>query len=68
MPLAVTIDEIKYVPYAPASHPYVEWLIGTIPREYLDRVFFGTLRICCESWTSSRIITTQLAFIGGFPR
>ena len=40
MPLAVTIDEIKYVPYAPASHPYVEWLIGTIPREYLDRVFF----------------------------
>ena len=25
---------------APASHPFVERLIGTIRREYLDRVFF----------------------------
>jgi hypothetical protein len=28
------------VPYAPVSHPFVERLIGTIRREYLDRVFF----------------------------
>jgi len=34
------IDEIKSVPYVPASHPFVERLIGTIRREYLDRVFF----------------------------
>ena len=34
------IEEIKSVPYAPASHPFVERLIGTIRREYLDRVFF----------------------------
>ena len=34
------IDEIKSVPYAPVSHPFVERLIGTIRREYLDRVFF----------------------------
>ena len=27
-------------PAAPASHPFVERLIGTIRREYLDRVFF----------------------------
>ena len=26
--------------YAPVSHPFVERLIGTIRREYLDRVFF----------------------------
>ena len=34
------IDELKGVPYAPVSHPFVERLIGTIRREYLDRVFF----------------------------
>ena len=28
------------VPYAPVSHPFVGRLIGTIRREYLDRVFF----------------------------
>ncbi len=34
------IDEIKSVPCAPVSHPFVERLIGTIRREYLDRMFF----------------------------
>ena len=34
------IEEIKSVPYAPVSHPFVERLIGTIRREYLDRLFF----------------------------
>jgi putative transposase len=34
------IKEIKSVPYAPISHPFVERLIGTIRREYLDRMFF----------------------------
>ena len=34
------IEEIKTVPYTPVSHPFVERLIGTIRREYLDRVFF----------------------------
>jgi transposase InsO family protein len=34
------IHEVKSVPYAPVSHPFVERLIGTIRREYLDRVFF----------------------------
>jgi transposase InsO family protein len=34
------IDAIKSVPYAPVSHPFVERLIGTIRREYLDRMFF----------------------------
>jgi transposase InsO family protein len=34
------IEEIKSVPYAPVSHPFVERLIGTVRREYLDRMFF----------------------------
>ena len=34
------IEKIKAVPYAPVSHPFVERLIGTIRREYLDQTFF----------------------------
>jgi putative transposase len=34
------VEEIKSVPHAPMSHPFVERLIGTIRREYLDRIFF----------------------------
>ena len=34
------VEEVKTVPHAPMSHPYVERLIGTIRREYLDRTFF----------------------------
>ena len=33
-------NEIKAVPYTPLSHPFVERLIGTIRREYLDQVLF----------------------------
>jgi len=38
------IDEIKTIPYTPISHPFVERLIGTIRREYLDHVFFWNAR------------------------
>ena len=34
------IEQIKSVPYAPVSYPFVERLIGTIRCEYLDRMFF----------------------------
>ena len=34
------IEEIKTAPYTPISHPFVERLIGTIRREYLDHLFF----------------------------
>ncbi len=34
------VEEIKSVPYAPTSHPFVERVIGTIRREYLDHTFF----------------------------
>ena len=36
------VAEIKTVPYVPLSHPFVERLIGTIRREYLDRTLFLT--------------------------
>ena len=36
------IREIKTVPYVPLSHPFVERLIGTIRREFLDQVPFWT--------------------------
>ena len=32
------MTEIKTVPYVPLSHPFVERLIGTLRREYLDRI------------------------------
>jgi putative transposase len=34
------IEAVKSVPYAPVSHPFIERLIGTVRREYLDRVLF----------------------------
>ncbi len=34
------IEEIKTIPYVPISHPFIERLIGTVRREYLDRVLF----------------------------
>ena len=39
------IDEIKTVPHVPLSHPFVERLIGTIRREFLDFVPFWTARV-----------------------
>jgi transposase InsO family protein len=38
----IEVEEIKTIPYVPMSHPFVERLIGTIRREYLDHVLFWT--------------------------
>ena len=38
------INEIKTVPYVPLSHPFVERLIGTVRREFLDQVIFWNTR------------------------
>jgi transposase InsO family protein len=38
------VSEIKSVPYAPMSHPFIERLIGTIRRELLDQVPFWASR------------------------
>ena len=37
------VNEIKSIPYAPMSHPFIERVIGTIRREYLDHVPFLSL-------------------------
>jgi putative transposase len=34
------LEEVKTVPFVPCSHPFVERMIGTIRREYLDWVVF----------------------------
>ncbi len=36
------VAEVKTVPYAPLSHPFVERLIGTTRREFLDQVPYWT--------------------------
>ena len=38
------IDAIKTVPHVPRSHPFVERLIGTMRREFLDQVPFWNTR------------------------
>jgi len=38
------IEEIKTVLCVPPSHPFIERLIGTIRREYLDHVPFWNAR------------------------
>lgn len=34
------IEPVKTVPYVPLSHPFVERLIGTVRREFLDQTLF----------------------------
>ena len=38
------IEERKTVPYVPLSHPFIERLIGTLRREFLDQIPFWTAR------------------------
>ncbi len=40
----LNVTEVKTVPYVPLSHPFVERLIGTIRREFLDQVPFWAAR------------------------
>ena len=35
------IEEIKTIPFTPISHPFIERVIGTTRREYLDHTFFA---------------------------
>ncbi len=63
------IRKIKSIPYTPVSHPFVERLIGTIRREYLDRVFFWNAQdLWKENSAGSYSITTIAVFISRWMR
>ena len=47
------VEELKTVPYVPISHPFVERLIGTIRRDFLDQILF---------WNSVDLESKLLAF------
>ena len=47
------VTKIKTFPYVPLSHPFVERLIGTVRREFLDRTLF---------WTTAALETKLLDF------
>jgi len=34
------MEQIKTVPYVPLSHPFIERLIRTVRREFLDQILF----------------------------
>jgi transposase InsO family protein len=53
------VTEVKAVPYVPLSHPFVERLIGTIRREFLDHVLF---------WTAADLDSKLFAFQTYFNR
>ena len=55
------IQEIKTVPYVPLSHPFVERLIGTIRREYLDQTLFWTAADLEENCEHSSTISIDIA-------
>jgi hypothetical protein len=38
-------DEIKTIPYTPLLHPFIERLIETIRREYLDQTLFWNVSV-----------------------
>ena len=38
------IEEIKTIPFTPISHPFIERVIGTTRREYLDHTLFTNAR------------------------
>jgi hypothetical protein len=52
------IAEVMTVPHMPQSHPFVERLIGTMRREFLDHVLFWNAILNGSSLTS-RTTTTR---------
>ena len=61
------VERVQTVPQVPWSHPFIERLVATLRREYLDRLFFGPLRTWSANWSRSKITTTRLAPIKVYP-
>jgi len=51
------MEPVRSVPSAPKSHPFVERLIGTVRREYLDRLFFWNGGLGTEVETIRNVLT-----------
>jgi len=60
------VEEIKTVPYAPLSHPFVERLIGTIRRECWTAHFSGRQPIWRRSFSNFSGTTTATARMLGW--
>ena len=61
------VDEIKAIPGTPRSHAFVERLIGTVRREYLIELYFGTGATWSGSSRTTRPITTNTGVTPGWP-
>jgi hypothetical protein len=61
--LILEVTEIKSIAYVPLSHPFVERLIGTLQREYLDQRCSGQLPISKTSCSISGPTSTTIARI-----
>jgi hypothetical protein len=61
------VDEIKAIPGTPRSHAFVERLIGTVRREYLDRTLLWNGAIWGGSSRTTRPITTNTGVTPGWP-
>src|SRR5262249_55938576 len=65
------IDEIKTLPSVPLSHLFVERLIGTIRREFLDHVLFWNARDLERKLTEFQVyynsVRSQASLDGGTP-
>jgi hypothetical protein len=57
------INEIKSIPYTPVSPPFVERLIGTIRREYLDQTLFWNSFDLARKLDEFKTTTTAAVFI-----
>ena len=54
--------EIKTVPFTPVSHPFVERLVGTVRREFLDQLPFWTATDLEKNSRRFSATTTRSAF------
>jgi len=62
------VERVQTVPQVPWSHPFIERLIATIRREYLDRLFVWTADDLDRKFKNSKTTTTRLVCTKGYKR